>query len=171
MPISFTATLLRYDRNGEKTGWTFIDIPPDVADALRPGQRTSYRVKGFLDTYPIRQVALVPIGDGTFIIAINATMRKAICKEEGATVQVMVDVDDDLFAPSADLLTCLADDSTAMAFFESLTSGHQRYYTNWIERAKTAETKAKRITQAVLGFSMGMGYPEMIRYFKARKER
>ena len=169
MPVTFTTSLLKYGPNGEKTGWTYIEIPTTLTDALKPGQRTSFRVKGLLDTYPLRQVALIPIGDGTFIIPINATMRRAIRKEEGATVVVELDVDDEPFAQSADLLTCLADDPIAQSFFDSLAAGHQRYYTNWIESAKTAETKAKRIAQAVTGFSMGMGYGEMIRYYKNRE--
>ncbi|HEY0111047.1 MAG TPA: YdeI/OmpD-associated family protein [Fibrella sp.] len=169
MPVTFTTSLLKYGPNGEKTGWTYIEIPTALTDALKPGQRTSFRVKGLLDTYPLRQVALIPIGDGTFIIPINATMRRAIRKEEGATVVVELDVDDEPFAQSADLLTCLADDPIAQSFFDSLAAGHQRYYTNWIESAKTAETKAKRIAQAVTGFSMGMGYGEMIRYYKNRE--
>lgn len=168
MPITFKAVLLKYGQNGEKTGWTFIEIPVAIADTLKPGQRTSYRVKGWLDTYPIRQVALIPIGDGTFVIPINATMRRALRKEEGATVQVELAADDDPFTQSADLLACLADDPTAQAFFDSLAPGHQRYYTKWIESAKTAETKAKRIAQAITGFSMGMGYGEMMRYYKNR---
>lgn len=166
MPVTFKTSLLKYGPNGEKTGWTYIEIPTALAETLRPGQRTSFRVKGLLDTHPIRQVALMPIGDGTFILVVNATMRRAIRKEEGASVQVNIEVDDEPFAQSADLLACLADDPTAQAYFDSLPPGHQRYYTNWIESAKTAETKAKRIAQAITGFAMGMGYGEMIRYYK-----
>lgn len=169
MPITFKTMLLKYGQNGEKTGWTYIEIPNAIADVLKPGQRTSFRVKGLLDTYPLRQVALIPIGDGTFVIPINATMRRAIRKEEGATVQVELEADDEPFAQSADLLDCLADEPVAHAFFDSLAPGHQRYYTNWIESAKTTETKAKRIAQAITGFSLGMGYSEMIRYYKNRE--
>jgi hypothetical protein len=168
MAITFDTVLLKYGQNGEKTGWTFIEIPPEVAETLKPGQRSSFRVKGSLDAYPIRQVALIPIGDGTFVIPINVTMRRAIRKEEGARVRVVLEVDDEPFTHSADLLACLADDPPAQAFYDSLAAGHQRYYTKWIESAKTAETKAKRIAQAISGFSMGLGYSKMIRYYKNR---
>ncbi|NID11392.1 YdeI/OmpD-associated family protein [Fibrivirga algicola] len=169
MPTSFTATLLKYGPNGEKTGWTYIAILSELAESLKPGQRTSFRIKGWLDTYPLRQVALIPIGDGTFVLPVNATMRRAIRKEEGATVHLSIEVDDEPFTQSADLLACLADDPDAQAYYDSLPPGHQRYYTNWIESAKTANTKAKRITQAITGFLMGMGYSEMIRYYKNRE--
>ncbi len=66
-------------------------------------------------------------------------------------------------------MACLEDDPNALDFFSQLTKGHQVYFSNWIESAKTVETKTKRITQAVTGLSMGMGYPEMIRYFKKQR--
>ena len=163
---TFTALLQRFDQKGEKTGWTYIDIPIDVSETLSPGQKTSYRVKGTLDTFPIRLVALVPMGDGSFIMAINATMRRGIRKEEGATVRVELDIDTDPIPLSADLLECLADDPTALDFFNTLAKGHQVYFSNWIEEAKTVGTKTKRLTQAVMGLSMGLGYGEMVRYVK-----
>ncbi|RYF59698.1 MAG: DUF1905 domain-containing protein, partial [Cytophagaceae bacterium] len=97
MPISFKSLLLKFGQNGEKTGWTYIEIPLDLTETLKPGQRTSFRVKGTLDAHPIRQIALLPMGDGTFILVVNATMRRAIRKEEGASVQVMLEVDDEPF--------------------------------------------------------------------------
>jgi hypothetical protein len=164
--LTFTALLQRFAQKGEKTGWTYIDIPIEVSEALKPGQKTSYRVKGKLDAFAIRQVALVPMGDGTFIMAVNADMRRGIRKEEGATVRVELAVDNDPMPLSSDLMTCLADDTTALSFFNTLSKGHQTYFSNWIEEAKTVETKTRRITQAVMGLSMGLGYGEMIRYFK-----
>lgn len=162
----FTATLLKFGQKGEKTGWTYIEIPVDVAEALRPGVKQSFRVKGTLDDFPIKAVALVPMGDGVFILAINAAMRKGIRKAEGATVHVKLEVDEEPLPLSADLLESLEYEPKALEFFQTLPKGHQNYFSNWIESAKTPETKAKRIAQAVRGLAMGMGYGEMVRYFK-----
>ncbi|GAB3498608.1 hypothetical protein GCM10027341_20470 [Spirosoma knui] len=166
---TFTALLQRFGEKGEKTGWTYIDIPLDITESLKPGQKTAFRVKGTLDNHPIEQVALVPMGEGRFILAVNATMRRGIRKEEGASVQVSIDVDDSPMPLSTDLMACLEDDPRALNFFNGLTKGHQNYFSNWIESAKTVETKTKRITQAVTGLALGMGYPEMIRYFKRKQ--
>lgn len=173
---TFTALLQKFDKKGEKTGWTYIEIPVEVTDALKPGKKTSFRVKGTLDSYAIKLVALIPMGHsddgepdrsgGSFIMAINATMRRGIGKEEGETVRVDLDVDNDPMPVSADLMICLEDDPDALAFFNTLSKGHQTYFSNWIEDAKTPETKANRIAKALRGFSMKMGYGEMIRYFK-----
>lgn len=169
--VSFTALLQKFSDKGEKTGWTYIEIPLDVTEALKPGQRTSFRVKGTLDSFPIRLVALLPMGEsgevaGAFIMPINASMRRGIRKEAGASVRVELAVDEEEVPLSADLLTCLNDDPAALAFFNTLPRGHQNYFSHWIEDAKTADTRTRRLTQAVMGLSMGMGYGEMIRYFR-----
>jgi hypothetical protein len=167
---TFTALLQRFDEKGEKTGWTYITLPTAVSETMKPNQKTSYRVKGTLDSYAIKQVALVPMGDGQFIIAVNATMRRGLRKEAGATVQVSLDVDTDPFPISPDLMACLDDEPAALAFFITLPKGHQQYFSNWIESAKTIDTKTKRIMQAVAGLAMGLGYGEMVRHFKKLRD-
>jgi hypothetical protein len=163
---TFTALLEKFDAKGEKTGWTYFTVPPEVSDALSPGQKTSFRVKGQLDQFAVKAVALIPMGNGTFIFVVNGDMRRGIRKEAGARIQVQLTFDDDPQLESADLLACLEDDPVALSFFGTLTKGHQNYFSKWIESAKTPETKTKRITMAVRGLSMKMGYPEMVRYFK-----
>ena len=170
MPVTLKTTLLKYGQNGEKTGWTYVDIPAELAEILKSGQRSSFRVKGLLDTYPLRQVALIPVGEGAFVLPVNANMRRIIRKEAGAMVQLSLEADDEPLAQSADLLTCLADAPDAHAHFDSLPPGHQRYYTKWIESAKTPQTKAKRIAQAITGFSLKMDYGDMIRYHKNQEK-
>lgn len=171
---SFTALLKRFDQNGEKTRWTYVDIPNEVSEVLKPGQKTSFRVSGRLDDYAIERVALIPMGRSSdsgcaFIMGINATMRRALRKEKGATIQVCIEADDSPAVLSADLMACLADDLAALAFFQTLAPGHQRYFSNWIEEAKTLDTRTKRLTQTVTGLSMGLGFGEMMRHFKKLK--
>ena len=43
--IKFTATILKFDKQGEKTGWTYIIIPSEMAQQLYPGNKKSFRVK------------------------------------------------------------------------------------------------------------------------------
>jgi hypothetical protein len=164
--VRFTTILKKFDEKGEKTGWIYLEITAELAEELNPGVRTSYRVKGRLDEYELRQAALLPMGDGTFVFPTNAEIRRAIRKRDGATVRVEMEVDHSPIALCSDLLDCLADAPEALAFFNSLPKGHQNYYSKWIESAKTTDTRVKRITQAVQGMAMGMGYGEMIRYFK-----
>ncbi len=174
--VTFTAMLRRFGAKGEKTGWTYIDIPAAVANLLSGGQKKAFRVKGRLGTVSIQQVGLVPMGESAepdetgelapYILAINATMRRGLGKEVGATIQVELERDESELALSEDLLTCLADAPDALAFFETLPRGHQQYFSNWIDSAKTLPTREKRLSQAIAGLSMKLGYGDTIRHFK-----
>ena len=82
----FTAKLLQFDEQGEKTGWTFFVIPENIAQQIKPGFKKIYRVKGKLDDFKIRSVAIMPMGDGSFIMPVNAIMRKGVGKRKGAMI-------------------------------------------------------------------------------------
>lgn len=164
--VTFTTIIQKFEKMGEKTGWTYIHIPAHLANEIKPNTRTSYRVKGKLDQFAIHQVALLPMGEGDFVIPINAAMRKGIKKSEGAMLQVALEVDESEYLISPDLLICLEDEPRALNAFVQLPLSHQRYYSKWIESAKTLETKSKRISQAVQGLMMGLDFGGMIRYFR-----
>src|ERR1700754_4241620 len=92
--VKYTTTILRFEKQGEKTGWTYIEVPADIAGQLKPDQKQSFRVKGKLDKYAIAAIALLPMGDGKFIMALNAEIRKGIAKRAGAKLEVQLTVDD-----------------------------------------------------------------------------
>jgi hypothetical protein len=161
--ISFTTLIHRFDKQGEKTGWTYIEISKTQAQKLKPNTKVSFRVKGKLDDFEIQKTALIPMGDGNFILPINATIRKGIKKKHGDKLKVTIEADESEIALSRDLITCLKDDPEAYTFFKSLTKGHQQYFSKWIESAKTVQTKTKRIVMAVIALAQKQGYPEMIR--------
>lgn len=167
--ISYTTTILKFGKKGEKTGWTYIEVPVDVAQELLPGNKKTFRVKGKLDNHSIKAVALLPMGEGTFIMPLNAKMRKGFGKREGAMLKVQLEVDKSEYQLNSDFMDCLRDEPTALNFFKSLTKSHQNYFSKWIDTAKTIETKSNRIAQAVMALSKKQGYPEMIRSLKAAK--
>ncbi len=161
--IEFAATLKQFASQGEKTGWTYIEITADLAEKLKKGNKKSFRVKGKLDNYKITGVSLLPMGGGSFIMAVNATMRKGIGKKKGAMVKVKLEEDKKEFEFNKDFMECLADEPIGVEFFKSLPGSHQRYFSKWIDSAKTVETKTKRIAWAVTALSKKQGYGEMLR--------
>lgn len=161
--VQFTTTILKFGDKGEKTGWTYISVPPDLVQELKPGNKKEFKVKGKLDAYRISRVSLLPMGGGVFILPLNAEMRKAIGKRQGAMLKVQLQEDDSAFVFNADFMTCLQDDPTALGFFNSLTGSHQRYFSKWIDSAKTAATREKRIIRAITALARKWGYPEMMR--------
>ena len=168
--VQLTATMKRFDRQGEKTGWTYIEIPADLAQKLKPGNRKEFKVKGKIDKHVINRVSLLPMGGGAFIMPVNAGMRKAIGKRHGAMVNVQLTEDRSEFVFNIDLMECLHDEPVAFNFFKTLPGSHQRYFSKWIDSAKTEETKAKRIAQTVTALTKEQGYPEMLRALKKDQE-
>jgi len=37
--IEFKAIILQFDEQGEKTGWSYIAVPEDLAVQIKPGNR------------------------------------------------------------------------------------------------------------------------------------
>jgi hypothetical protein len=167
--VQFTALLKKFGQQGEKTGWTYIDVDVDTAQLLMPNNKKSFRVKGSLDAHPIAGVATIPIGEGAFIIAVNATMRKAIKKRHGEYVAVKLELDKSEVPLSPDLLLCLEDAPMAQQAFRKLPRSHQNYYSRWIESAKTEGTKVKRISQAIAVLSRGGTFGEAMRELNKEK--
>lgn len=167
--ITFTTTIHQFAEQGDKTGWTYIVLPADLAQQLFPRNKKTFRVKGTLDQYAISSIALQPMGDGSFLMALNAGMRKGIGKRKGAMLKVALDVDNSPQEIVPELLECLEDEPEALVFFQSLAPSHQRYFSKWVESAKTEPTKAKRLAICISALSRKMEYGPMIREQQGKK--
>lgn len=161
--IQFTTPILKFDKQGEKTGWTYIVVPADIAQELNPGVKKSFRVKGKLDHFSISGMSLLPMGDGEFILPLKADVRKAIGKKHGAMLRVQIEFDKSEYQINADFLACLQDSPEAYKAFCLIPGSYQRYYSKWIESAKTEETRAKRIAISVTSFITKQTFAEMLR--------
>ena len=167
--VKFSTTILKFDKQGEKTGWTYITIPAKIAQQLNPGNKKSFRVKGRLDDFEIEKVSLIPMGEGDFIMAINAAMRKGTGKQKGAALKIVLDIDKSPILPPSELIECMADEPEALKYYNSLPQGHRNYFTKWIDSAKTDVTKAKRIALVIKTMVRKMDFGAMLR--EERDER
>ncbi len=168
--VTFTTIILKLGQQGEKTGWTYIDIPADLAAQLKPDNKKSFRVRGTLDNLKIAGIAVMPMGGGSFILPLKADIRKGIRKNEGAMLQVSLeeDIDFKLEVPD-DVNDCLTDDPEAFGYFNSLPESHRRYFVSWINSAKTEPTRAKRIAQTCHAMANHLDYGQMIRLGRSRE--
>lgn len=167
--IRYRTTILKFDKQGEKTGWTYIVVPPDVAQQINPGVKKSYRVKGKLDEFSFSGMSLLPMGEGEFILPLKGDVRKAIGKKHGAMLDVQIEMDKSEYQINAEFLVCLKDEPEAYKIFSALPVSHQRYYSKWIESAKTEATRAKRIALAVTSFILKQSFAEMLRSQAAKR--
>jgi hypothetical protein len=148
--VEFDTTILQFDEQGEKTGWSYIEIPADIAQQMKPGNKQSFRVKGMLDGLAVSGLALMPMGEGNFILALKADIRKALRKNAGAMLHVKLESHDDFkIEMPDDLKECMDMDPETWDFFNSLPGSHRNYFIKWVNEAKTAETRAKRIVNMI----------------------
>lgn len=168
--IHFTTTIQKFDQNKDRTGWTYIVVPADVAESLKPGVKKAFRVKGTLDVCAIERVSLMPMGNGDFLLALNATIRKCLRKQKGDRLQVCLQADDAPVKIHPELVACLGDEPAALTFFNTLAPSHKLYFSRWIESAKSEATVAKRIAASVNACAKQMGYSEMIRALQQEKK-
>lgn len=167
--LQLTATIQQFAQQGEKTGWTYILIPAADAAELNPNNKKSFNVKGKIDSHPITQLSLIPMGGGDYILTLNSALRKALGKRKGATVQLSLAKDNAAFAPPADLVDCLTDEPAALAFFNSMPPSHQKYFCKWIDAVKGEEARSRRIAQTVTAMTMRQNYAQMIHWQRAQR--
>lgn len=168
--VTFKAEIERFAEMAEKTGWTYVFIPSAIANEIKADCRKSYRVKGMLDQVAVAGVALVPMGEGDFIIALNAPLRKKLKKDKGAVLELRLeeDLDFKILMPD-DLEVCLSDEPQWLESFLKLPKSHQNYYINWLNSAKTEATRTKRLVKIVTAMDRNWDFGTMMRDGKPRE--
>ena len=132
-----------------KGGWTFTVIPEILPDKHSPFGWV--KVKGSIDGYEIKDYRLQPTvkGDNRLFLAVKAEIRKAIKKEAGDYVHIILYLDNDALEIPEEFIVCLKDEPKAYEKFQQLKESEQRAFLNWIYSAKTDETKVKRMVETI----------------------
>ncbi|MGI8598179.1 MAG: YdeI/OmpD-associated family protein [Chitinophagaceae bacterium] len=164
--VRFHATIEKFKNKGEKSGWTYIAIPSSKAAQLNPGIKKSFRIKGMIDSVPIEGLSLLPMGNGDFILALNATIRKKIKKLIGDKIYLQIVLDKNDYQLPEDFIECLKDDPEANNYFNSLAKSHRNYFGKWIEEAKTETTRTRRLAHAISALSKKIDFGQMLRSLK-----
>jgi hypothetical protein len=89
---------------------------------------------------------------GEFLLGMSRAVRQAAGVEAGDTVDVELELDTaprDVEPPPA-LIEALAADPVARAAVDGLAYTHRKEYARWIEEAKRAETRERRVAEAVV---------------------
>ncbi|HTX72510.1 MAG TPA: YdeI/OmpD-associated family protein [Rectinemataceae bacterium] len=143
--LRFSTVLYRPEGVGTST---FARCPFPVADRL--GSKGRIPVAGTVNGAPFRGM-LMPWGDGTHFLTIDAALRKAAGAGPGDEVRVVCHIDREPrpVEPPDELSALLAADPAAAAAWDALAPSHRKAYAVWIAEAKKAETRVARSEKAV----------------------
>ncbi|WP_231459327.1 YdeI/OmpD-associated family protein [Pedobacter sp. Leaf132] len=166
----FKAEIERFEKMGDKTGWSYVFIPNAIADKIKPGCKVSFRVKGRIDEVLINGMATTPMGGGDFIIALKSELRKQLKKEAGSAVELYLEEDKDFkIDMPEDLEICLSEEEHLISNFLKLAKSHQNYFIKWINEAKTETTRTKRLVMTVSAMDNQQDFGTMIRAEKSNR--
>jgi hypothetical protein len=134
----------------------FIELPLDVPAAFGKARAP---VRGTINGHPFRST--VAVYGGRYYLPVKRALREAAGVAAGDTVVVELEPDDQprTVAPPADLADALTADPEAKAAFDGLSFTHQREYAEWVAEAKRAETRRRRVEQAVQMLRDGRRHP------------
>ncbi len=138
-----------------KGGWTYALVPRIMQEGKRP---FSYvKVKGTIDGYEINKLNLMPYSGGKHhFLPVKAEIRKAIGKEAGDTVKVVLYHDNEPQEIPSEMLDCLHDEPKALRFFNQLNETEKKYYIQWVYGAKKEETRINRLAVAINRMAYGL---------------
>lgn len=125
----------------------FIEFPYDVEKEF--GTKGRVKVQATFDGHPY-QGSLAPMGGDCHLLGLTKKVRKAIGKEPGDTVAVVVQQDTGprtVEVPSV-LQQWLNKNPGEKEFFEELSYTNRKEYVQWITGAKKEETRKGRLEKA-----------------------
>lgn len=138
----FTAEIELYGKTA-----TGIMVPPEVVACLGRSKRPP--VIAELHDHACR-TTIAAYGH-EFFVPLNRKNHKAAGVAAGDRVEVVISFDAEprTVEPRDDLAAALSTRPDARVVFDGLSYSHRREYVEWIEEAKRAETRARRIAKAL----------------------
>jgi Bacteriocin-protection, YdeI or OmpD-Associated/Domain of unknown function (DUF1905) len=146
-------------RASGRGGGTLLDVPENISEALAQRGRVPVRVSV---NGVVFRGSLMPTGGGQHVLGVTKAQLAEAGVARGDRVHVELERDSEprVVEPPADLAAALAEIPEAEAAFAGLSYTHRREYVRWIEEAKRAETRARRLGKAIERLRAGVRTPD-----------
>lgn len=140
---SFTITSI-LERSDNKIWGSHFGVPRSIAEKLIDGR--SCRVVFTLNGSDEQQRALLPRGDGSFVITVNKGLLKALNLEVGMKVTVTLRKDESQYGlpMPEELQELLRQDKDGDRLFHALTAGKRRTLLYIVASARDPEKRLQR---------------------------
>jgi hypothetical protein len=134
-----------------------VDVPRDVSKALRSvagevaGEDALHiPVHGWIEGLPMKST-LVPRGGGCYRLHVHSRIWRKLRIDAGATVEVtlLLDTEPREVVLPQDFAAGLAGEPRALSTFNTLTTALRRQIVQYVDSAKHARTREKRIQLVV----------------------
>jgi bifunctional DNA-binding transcriptional regulator/antitoxin component of YhaV-PrlF toxin-antitoxin module len=131
-----------------KVNAAFIEFPYPVEEEF--GTKGQVKVRVEFDGYEYRG-SLAKMGYHCHCVGITQEIRKAIGKEPGDIIQVVLTKDKSprIIEVPEDLAALLNKNLEVKKYFDDLSYTHKKEYVEWIVSAKKAETREKRLKKTI----------------------
>ena len=145
--IRFKAKLLRPAATAKAGSWTFLTLPKDASAKLPSRGMTT--VEGTINGFPFR-ATIEPDGQKSHWLKVNRKMSDGAAADAGDVVTLEIAPLEEEPEPRvpADLRKALAAAPKARALWSDITPNARRDWIHWINSAKQAETRVRRIKNA-----------------------
>ncbi|MCS4433059.1 YdeI/OmpD-associated family protein [Aquiflexum gelatinilyticum] len=130
-----------------KGAWTYVLFPEIPKEKRFPFGWM--KVIGSIDGFQLENVTLMPFGNGQLFLPVKAAIRKAIKKEVGEWVKVILFTDEIPEIIPDDILECLQDAPKAYQRFKSLSDSQQKEEINAIFDSKKQDIKVEKIVKLI----------------------
>lgn len=126
---------------------TGIAVPDELVSGLGLGSRPPVLATVAGHTY---RSTLGRLG-GRFVLPLSAEHRRGAGVSAGDVVEVEIvpDTEPREVDVPADLTEALAEDQSALDYFDALSYSHRLAYVSWIRGAKRPDTRQRRIVEAI----------------------
>lgn len=129
-----------------KGGWTFAEIPEIPPD---PHAHFGWvKVRGSIDEYEFDHCHLMPMGNGKLYLPVKAAIRKAIKKQAGDTVHVIIYKEDSILVTPLEILECIKE-AGVLDVYDKWTDAKKREKLEWITQSSQDETRVNRIVALI----------------------
>lgn len=126
---------------------TGIRVPEEVVEGLGRGKRPPVRVT--INGHAYRSTIASVRGESKIPVSAEVREKAGVAAGDGVDVDVELDAEPREVAVPPDLAEVLDRDADAKRSFDALSFSKKRRLVDPIERAKTAETRNRRIDKAV----------------------
>ncbi|MDQ1098117.1 MULTISPECIES: YdeI/OmpD-associated family protein [Chryseobacterium] len=144
-PIQFTAII---QQQGNMNA-AYVEFPFSVQELF--GRKGQVKIRAIFDGHAEYRGSLSKMKSEQHLLGLTQEIRKQLGKTFGDKVLVSLteDLEERTVSIAEDIASVLNENPVAKALFDAMSYTHRKEYIRWIEEAKKAETRERRMLKMI----------------------